>query len=407
MEHNIEALPLLSIVIPTRNRKRYAVSAIKSILSIQSDEFELVVQDNSDSDDLSHYLGKHASDPRLHYTYTSSRLSIVDNFNQALIKTRGEYVCCIGDDDVVNFEIVAICRWAKSSAIDAIIDNWRATFNWPDFIPNNATTKAGILSIRKFSGKAKLLDSEVELKKCILSGGVGLQRLPKVYLGIVRRACLTETLQRIIHLQAGTCADMYLSVAIASSIKRLCVLDYPVVIPGFSAAGAGMLISTRRHQGRIEDSPHLRARLNYEWPDIIPRFYSVETFYAESAWAALQATGRVDLIRKFNLAFLYLLCSILYPEYRTTVWTSLRLAKQASNQNYAHFIARHVWRLFEEFAALVAKRIEARSLYLWQSALEKRIGGIADTQQAAEALREYLIQTCRQFDADQICIVNK
>jgi hypothetical protein len=407
VERNIEALPLLSIVIPTRNRKRYAISAIKSILSIHSNELELVVQDNSDSDDLPHYLGEHASDPRLHYTYTSSRLSIVDNFNQALKKTRGEYVCCIGDDDVVNFEIVSICRWAKGNTIDAITDNWRVTFNWPDFIPNNATAKAGILSIRKFSGKAKLLDPEVELKKCILSGGVGLQRLPKVYLGIVRRACLSETLQRIMRHQAGTCADMYLSVAIASSVKRLCVLDYPVVIPGFSAAGAGMLISTRRHQGRIEDSPHLRACPNYEWPDIIPRFYSVETFYAESAWAALQATGRVDLIRKFNLAFLYLLCATLYPEYRAAVQTSLRLAKQAANQNYAHFVAQHVWRLFEEFGALVGKRIEARSLYLWQSALEKQIGGIDDTQQAAKALREYLIQKCRQFDADQIHIVNK
>ena len=42
-------LPLLSIVIPTRNREFYCIQAIKHILSFENKDFELVIQDNSES----------------------------------------------------------------------------------------------------------------------------------------------------------------------------------------------------------------------------------------------------------------------------------------------------------------------------------------------------------------------
>lgn len=41
---------LLSIVIPTRDREYYCIEAIKNILSYNNEDFELVVQDNSDSE---------------------------------------------------------------------------------------------------------------------------------------------------------------------------------------------------------------------------------------------------------------------------------------------------------------------------------------------------------------------
>ncbi|MNT58405.1 Spore coat polysaccharide biosynthesis protein SpsA [compost metagenome] len=58
-------IPLLSIIIPTRNRKEYAASAIRSILSIPSEDFELIVQDNSDNDELLALLASQAHDTRL------------------------------------------------------------------------------------------------------------------------------------------------------------------------------------------------------------------------------------------------------------------------------------------------------------------------------------------------------
>ena len=43
---------LLSIVIPTKNRYDYLCILIKSLLKNQSDEFEIIIQDNSDDNTL-------------------------------------------------------------------------------------------------------------------------------------------------------------------------------------------------------------------------------------------------------------------------------------------------------------------------------------------------------------------
>ena len=395
--------PLLSVVIPTRNRQQYARVAIRCILGIESQELELVVDDNSDSGELGESLGEELLDPRLRYTHDSSPLSFGENFVRALGKARGEYVCCIGDDDAVNLDIVAVCRWARLNDVDAITDNWRASFYWPDFTPDGETGRAGRLVIRRFVGKAEMVSSEAEVIRCVRSGGVGLQRLPKVYLGVVRRRCLEECLERIEQHQAGTCPDMYLAVAVASSIRRLCVLDFPVVIPGFSAVGAGMLIATRRHQGRLEDAPHLRARPTYEWPALIPRFYSVHTFYAESVWAALLATGRADLMRSFNLAFLYAVCLALYPEYRSAVWASVRRAKEEGKEDYLRFGLRQLSALTVGVASLVGKRLKAGSVLPGWAPVEAEVRGIRDSAGAARALGEYCNSVGRRFEAKHAC----
>jgi len=50
--------PLLSIIIPTRNRISFCISVIDSILNITDIRLELVVQDNSDSHELEQHVKK-------------------------------------------------------------------------------------------------------------------------------------------------------------------------------------------------------------------------------------------------------------------------------------------------------------------------------------------------------------
>ena len=52
MDRQDKNLPLLSIVIATRNRIPYAISTIESILEISDSRLELIIQDNSDSREL-------------------------------------------------------------------------------------------------------------------------------------------------------------------------------------------------------------------------------------------------------------------------------------------------------------------------------------------------------------------
>jgi glycosyltransferase involved in cell wall biosynthesis len=124
--------PLLSIIIPTRNRQKYAISAIISILSISAPDLELVVHDNSDSRDLEEYIRNNINDTRLRYHYTSAPQSMVDNWDAAVGLTSGKYLCLIGDDDGVNPEIIEATRWADMNDIDALKPTVSASYLWPE-----------------------------------------------------------------------------------------------------------------------------------------------------------------------------------------------------------------------------------------------------------------------------------
>lgn len=391
---------LLSIIIPTRNRQQCALSAIKGILSIHSNDFELIVQDNSDTHALNALIQNYKNDSRLRYIYLSETLSSVDNFFLAFQQAKGEYVCSLGDDDFVNPEVLEACAWAKKNRIDAISDGrWGTKYFWPGFGSENPSPgESGKLQIQTFSGRLDILDPEIELRRCVRSGGMSLQRLPRPYIGIVRRECLVEALKCAATSPVGTCPDMFYAVAVSAFVKRICVLDYPLIIAGYSPASAGQLIALRCHQGRLEDAPHLRARKNFEWPDVIPRFYSVNTFYAESALRGLQAVGRNDLIKKFNFPFLYVMCAILNPEYLKETIASLRIAPKAINQSYLWFAARFVFDLFGLMWMLAVKRIQSGSLRPGITKIDVLLDNINTSEEAMYALVHHLQSTKRRFD---------
>ena len=93
---------LLSILIPTRNREKYAIQVIKHILEFNNNNFQLVIQDNSDSKNLEILLDEYKYDSRLNYFYCGNILSFVDNFNLGISNCKGQYLTIIGDDDGIN-----------------------------------------------------------------------------------------------------------------------------------------------------------------------------------------------------------------------------------------------------------------------------------------------------------------
>ena len=70
---------ILSILIPTRNRETYAIEVIKHILEFNNTNFQLVIQDNSDSRNLEILLDEFKDDSRLNYFYCGNILSFVEN----------------------------------------------------------------------------------------------------------------------------------------------------------------------------------------------------------------------------------------------------------------------------------------------------------------------------------------
>ena len=69
---------LLSVVMPTHARARYAKHAIRSVLAVDSPELQLVVHDTSDDRALADDVAG-IRDPRLRYVHCHEPLSMTEN----------------------------------------------------------------------------------------------------------------------------------------------------------------------------------------------------------------------------------------------------------------------------------------------------------------------------------------
>ena len=73
--------PLFSILIATKNRIPYCINVIERILKYPDQDFELIIQDNSDSHELFDYAKK-ITDLRFVYNYTPPPFTSIENFNK-------------------------------------------------------------------------------------------------------------------------------------------------------------------------------------------------------------------------------------------------------------------------------------------------------------------------------------
>lgn len=99
-----QALPLVSVLIPTHNRPDYLEIALNSVLAQTYGNIQIVISDNGD-DELSRerlapYLARH---PHIIY-YRQRGMTAVENFRKCMELSTGEYINYLMDDDVFHPE---------------------------------------------------------------------------------------------------------------------------------------------------------------------------------------------------------------------------------------------------------------------------------------------------------------
>ena len=303
-----DSKPLLSILMPTRNRWRCARHAITNILRMDSNEFELIVHDNSDDEKLAEWISAQGSDPRLRYFRTRGSLSITQTFERAIGLATGEFVCCLGDDDGVSQSVLELTRWMDREGVDALSPTLGIQYYWPGVCAKD--TDCGRLLLGTFSGKTEFCDPEEQLLKCVRWGGVSPHNLPRVYHGVVRLRCLEEVRKRAGRYIAGVSPDMAASVGLASCVNKICRIDYPVFIPGASAnSGAGRGVQ-KKHVGDLSSEEFLDNEFLANWPREVPPFFSGPTMWSAATVQTLRAMGRTDILGELNLPFLHASCAV-------------------------------------------------------------------------------------------------
>jgi glycosyltransferase involved in cell wall biosynthesis len=199
--------PLISVVVPTRERAGKLRYTLQTVLSQPGDDFEVIVSDNASADETQTVVAE-IRDPRLRYSRTESRLSMCDNWELAYGKTTGRYVIYIGDDDALTVGALANAR----SLIDEVpspVYFWESDiYRWPGsgysaacvYRPEPADTRrVSLAEMARFSFRW---------------GGLRYQRLPLLYHSLVERSVLESIRNSTGRLFHSTQPDVFLAFSI-------------------------------------------------------------------------------------------------------------------------------------------------------------------------------------------------
>ncbi|HEU4408042.1 MAG TPA: glycosyltransferase [Polyangiaceae bacterium] len=294
--------PLLSVLVPTRDRVHTASRVVAELAGLLDDDAEIVVQDCGREGELRRALGELAGDRRVRYAHVAKKLSMVENWNAGLARCRGRYVTVLGDDDGVHRSFGRLARWLEAERAEVFVADSPTSYYWPDF-PDAA--RAGRFAVARHSGDVRHYDPERMVRvACRAFGYRGtVEGLPMLYRGLVRRDKLEQMQRRPGVYVDGVTPDVYARFFLATQVREVLWADFPATFAGGSgSSNAGRFVTPTR--GRT----HLAEFGRLEWLEIAPVGLQAAIFHAEGLLRALTNAGRPDLVAEIDVARLYSIC---------------------------------------------------------------------------------------------------
>lgn len=371
-------MPTLSVIIPTHERFRYAQETVATILDMHED-IELIVSDTSVVDPWTSAL----SHPRLKVVRPGVGISVVDNFNSALSHATGDYVCFIGDDDLIAPEIVDIARKAKELNVDAVRFTFPIIFYWKDYLHrSNPEAYSATVWISQYSGEVHALDAEAALCEAADNLGHGVFGMPRSYCGLISSALIKRILADHDTLFGGVSPDIYSAALISAHATKALDIDFPAVIPGASGASTAGQSAAGRHVGALRDNDHIRPFQNLVWHPLVPEFYSVPTVWAYSLVRAIEGLPSNPAIHP-NWGRLYARCLLHHRRY----WRpTLRAMKAyAENNSTLSLLATLAGGTVRELGWTI-NRVRERLSVRFRVLQDRRIDGIDSSRRAAATI---------------------
>lgn len=311
---------LLSIIIPTKNRSYYCLESVKEILEVcdilKTNQIEIVIQDNSDTDSLKESILALNAD-NIKYNYTGKILSFVDNFSEAVSLASGEYLCMIGDDDGILPNILEEVYKAKEKNIHSIIPSLNAVYIWPMENSIVANGDNGYLYTAYINEKSTVISTSNSLQKMLSNGGQDYQKcdMPRLYHGIIHRSLTEKIFSKTNYYFGGLTPDIYMATALTFVCDKSIKLGYPITISGICTGSGSANSAQGKHTGELSDAPHFIGHDTYEWEDIVPQIYTVETIWADTALHAVRDFNE-QKVSDFNVVSLLAHCYQKYPQFK-------------------------------------------------------------------------------------------
>lgn len=274
--------------------------AVESALQIGNGEYEIIVQDCSDTDELkSMLLKKFGDDLRIKYEHTADKPNMTTNWNRAYDRATGDYQCGIGDDDGVLAEIYELAAWAKENDVAAVVNGSSIMYIWPDF--KNHFFAGCYVVHKKSDGKMHRLSDQMEIIDSLCQEPSFLfAKLPMAYHCLIsKESIISRARQENGELFHGTSLDVYSSVAFSKFYETYVSVDFPFTMKGSSAKSN----SGRFYNRQIKE--HFVEYTNHEFGSICPPTPSLETTLLESIERGLVDIDQMQKLQKLNIPLLY------------------------------------------------------------------------------------------------------
>lgn len=244
--------PTLSIVVPTRDRHDTLKHTLRTIVTQDYPECEILVSDNYSSSHTKEVV-ESFKDTRIRYLNTGKRLGMSANWEFALNHAIGEYITYIGDDDgFIPNAITNAMKIVRVSGTPALV--WqKANYHWPNH-PLLGRQNYLVFPLGDYSVTTKNA-SEALQKVMVFSAPY--DHLPGVYSGIVKTELLLHARQESV---SGTffhalSPDVHGAIVLAKSIEQYSYTRFPFSVNGASKHSNGVAFSNTRSDDAAP-SPH-------------------------------------------------------------------------------------------------------------------------------------------------------
>ena len=222
----------ITIIIPTRERADTLFHCLKTVVSQDYENFEIIVSDNHSQDNTAEVVKSFAS-PRIRYLNTGARLSMSHNWEFGLSHVRDGWVSILGDDDaMLPGGLARVDEVIRTTGCEAITSRWCQYF-WP-----NSTVSENRLIIPITSG-FEVRHSRDWLSR-LMQGKVTYPELPWLYTGgFVDKRALDRARNAEGRFFCSMIPDVYSAIALASTIERYVAMKEPVSVAGVSSHSNG------------------------------------------------------------------------------------------------------------------------------------------------------------------------
>lgn len=304
--------PLLSIIIPTKNRYETLIPVLSTLVSnILDARVEFVVQDNSTNNlDFLKYSNK-SIDSRIKYYYSNIEMSIVDNTELAINNSKGRYILFVGDDDIVSPDIMYFVDRMDQENVKCLI--YEPAYYWwnsLEFVNTNHYFKPGAFwNPRNINLKFEKENSKQNLQKFVDSGASFFSRLPKLYHGIVHSEIIQKIKVKWGTFLPGSSPDLSFSLSISLLIEEYQYVRFPITAFGASKNSGGGWTVSNKHYGKIEEQKHLPIGISNRWDQKLPFIWSEKTIYAQTAHEVFK-----NIDKKISINYLNFFASMLAYE---------------------------------------------------------------------------------------------